>query len=811
MSGVAHIAMEDEENDNASSHRNLGNGHNQESALQLFVNAKKKINDIFRNIGEYVKESDTFVQDVNSSAECASLITEESTEVVKGFKEKITGITEVLARDHMKVVFFGRTSNGKSTVINAMLRDKILPSGIGHTTHCFIQVEGSDSKEASLLTDDTDNPKSIKDIKQLASALSSVRLSENSLIRILWPKDRCRLLREDVVLLDSPGIDVTPDLDSWIDNFCLDADVFVLVANAESTLMQTEKKFFHKVSSRLSCPNIFILQNRWDVSEMEEDIDQVKQQHIEGNTHFLTNELKVTDKKSARDRVFFVSAREALATRVNCDKGIATPDRVLHPGFQARLFEFANFEKEFEQCISHSAVQTKFEQHTKRAKEINSNLRRVMEEAYTKSLSQQDEQIQVRREKSNRLQQLDRQLDALTSDMKTKIKAMVEDVERKVSVALNDEIRRLALLVEEYERPFHPDTVTLNNYKKGLHVFLEEHLCQNLTGRCSAPVIRNLVHLQAVFAGPCLAKIKTIPATAYLELHSHIEQTLGRNLQARCSTVVIQAVEATQTEMTDRLSTILPEEMKPQLVNLLPKRDFEIAYRLDCRNLCAGFKEDIEFRFSLSPTALLQKFLGRGSKLSVTSSGDASEPAPAPQRIAGLRGDTLQSLASNTDNELLVTVLTTFASLTSRSTLGAAVVVGLVARAAGWRVIIVTGALYGGVYAYERLTWTTKARERAFKQQYVEYASSKLRLIIDLTSSNCSHQVQQELTSTFARLCHQADTTKKQLEDEIKEVDKGLSLLKELSSRAKTLRNKADFFDQELQAFVGQFLRHSGL
>lgn len=40
-------------------------------------------------------------------------------------------------------------------------------------------------------------------------------------------------------LFGSPGIDVTPDLDDWIDKHCLDADVFVLVANAESTLMQT--------------------------------------------------------------------------------------------------------------------------------------------------------------------------------------------------------------------------------------------------------------------------------------------------------------------------------------------------------------------------------------------------------------------------------------------------------------------------------------------------------------------------------------------------------------------------------------------
>lgn len=42
-----------------------------------------------------------------------------------------------------------------------------------------------------------------------------------------------------VFVLDSPGTDVTTELDSWIDKFCLDADVFVLVANSESTLMNT--------------------------------------------------------------------------------------------------------------------------------------------------------------------------------------------------------------------------------------------------------------------------------------------------------------------------------------------------------------------------------------------------------------------------------------------------------------------------------------------------------------------------------------------------------------------------------------------
>lgn len=66
-----------------------------------------------------------------------------------------------------------------------------------------------------------------------------------------------------------------------------------------------------------------------------------------------------------------------------------------------------------------------------------------------------------------------------------------------------------------------------------------------------------------------------------------------------------------------------------------------------------------------------------------------------------------------------------------------------VAKVTGWRIIAVVGALYGLMYLYERMTWTNKAKERSFKRQYVDYVASKLKLIVDLTSANCSHQVQQ--------------------------------------------------------------------
>ena len=124
-----------------------------------------------------------------------------------------------------------------------------------------------------------------------------------------------------MVIIDSPGIDVEADLDNWIDKFCLDSDVFVLVANAESTIMLTEKKFFHKVNERLSNPNLFIVHNRWDASAGEDEQVEVRKQHTDRATQFLVEELALCSEEEAKDRIFFLSAKEALQTRLQEAKG----------------------------------------------------------------------------------------------------------------------------------------------------------------------------------------------------------------------------------------------------------------------------------------------------------------------------------------------------------------------------------------------------------------------------------------------------------------------------------------------------------
>ncbi|KAI5712644.1 hypothetical protein M8J76_001169 [Diaphorina citri] len=723
------------------------------SPLQIFVNAKRKINDIFVEIEDYVGDSINFVKTIKDNE---GLILPQECSNVENYAAKVKGIREVLARDHMKVVFFGRTSNGKSSVINAMLRDKILPSGIGHTTNCFLQVEGSDTGKSYLVTEDSEEKRDVKSVAQLANALCEEKLSESTLVKIFWPRDKCLLLRDDVVFVDSPGIDVTPNLDEWIDKHCLDADVFVLVANAESTLMVTEKNFFHKVSQKLSKPNIFILNNRWDASASEmEFLDQVRAQHLERAVDFLVKELRLCSGKEAGERVFFVSAKEVLQARLQEQSGLPPHSGALAEGFQARYFEFQDFERKFEECISKSAVKTKFAQHLQGGKLISHDVYSVMEATYERCQMLKADKCKIKKEIHDKLNLTEQQLILITHEMKSKIKHMVEEVEEKVSKALSDEIRRLSVLVDEFDTPFHPEPLVLNVYKK--------------------------------------------------ELHHHVEKGLGSNLRSRLSSALAMNIESSQREMIEKMSKLLPKHNADISGIAKPRREpFEVLYRLNCDNLCADFVEDLEFRFSWGIVALIQRFAGSGSnKIAVRNQHQAVPHTPldsAPHQAL------TPSLPLMTSEHWSITSKLLMSSVGSQGTMGGLLVAGFMLKTVGWRLIMVTGAVYSCLYLYEWLTWSNKAKEREFKSQYVAHASKKLKMIVDLTSSNCSHQVEQELSSTFARLCQLVDRATDDMHEDIKQLDSHLKQVEEASNNAKVLRNKAHYLIKELDMFQEAYL-----
>lgn len=88
-----------------------GDSLNQNSGLKYFGSAKKKINAIFSNVQQYLGSFNNLLTKMQDELnfppeqQMYSKVTESHAQ--------ITNIQEVLQRDKMKVVFFGKTSAGK--------------------------------------------------------------------------------------------------------------------------------------------------------------------------------------------------------------------------------------------------------------------------------------------------------------------------------------------------------------------------------------------------------------------------------------------------------------------------------------------------------------------------------------------------------------------------------------------------------------------------------------------------------------------------------------------------------------------------
>ncbi|XP_053739594.1 mitofusin-1 isoform X1 [Synchiropus splendidus] len=721
-----------------------------ESPLHRFVVAKRLITSIFDQLLDLVKDGSTLMAELGPDLDQALL--REQRADLQIWATKLSTIREVLVRRHMKVAFFGRTSNGKSTVINALLRERVLPTGIGHTTNCFLRIQGTDREEPYLTTETSE--RSIHTVHQLAHALHRrSSLDSRSLVEVFWPKSRCALLREDLVLMDSPGTDVTQELDYWIDEFCLDADVFVLVGNAESTLMNTEKLFFHKVGQRISKPNIFIVHNRWDASVTEPDsVQEVRKQHLDRCVHFLVDELKVARQDQAVDRIFFVSAKEVLSSRVMPSHAAAETGRqgksvevevsltllsspaggAPDESFLERLEEFGRFERTLQDFLSRSAVMTKFQHHTISAGNIVRNIRAAMDSINVAAADRKVRLLEEREERQDRRNFILAEIVLLRKNVEEKMFAMREAVSVSVATVMSDQIRSLPVVVEEFQADFSPESLAV--YK--------------------------------------------------MKLLRHVEDSLVTSVSHRCSTRVQKDLQNLHNHMTDSVRPLL----SPDLQNVLPActSTRRLTCQVDVASLCSNFKEDLDFRFSLGWASLASRFIGA---LNAHQEGGV-------QQVDALMND-----------EVMVSIVKGVVSLTSRASVAVLMVGRVVWHTVGWRLVALTLSLYGTLYLYERFTWTHRSQERALKQQFVEHATCRLKEAVHLTSSTCSQQVHQELTSSFARLCQHVSLSAAELEEDIRHLGNKIQNLESIQCRSKTLRNRATGLDTCLESFSVQYLQ----
>lgn len=241
--------------------------------------------------------------------------------------EQLEEVSRQLEEECFRLVVIGEFSNGKSTLINALLGDRVLPSSTSPTTAVLTLIEKGDEPQYFLKLRDGHQKKLTKEeFRELVappeadpSDLSDVarfneKVSELSTVNLALIQYPTQLCTEGVQIVDTPG---TNDLDAVRERityeFVPKADAVVFVLSARQILSSKEMDFLKGRILKADIGRLFFAINFKDFLDSPEKqlkILNYAEQHLR----------QVVDSP----RIFLVCARDALIHRAGT-KSMGTP------------------------------------------------------------------------------------------------------------------------------------------------------------------------------------------------------------------------------------------------------------------------------------------------------------------------------------------------------------------------------------------------------------------------------------------------------------------------------------------------------
>ena len=233
-------------------------------------------------------------------------------------------IMERLKNDKAEVFFLGGFDSGKSTMINALIRQKALYTSVVPSTAVITKITAGDSVDEVVIT--------FKDSKRPDEKLSAHDFfenyraefgSEHKYEEIDYATMYTKIPDENITYVDSP---------SWISMGNKDrnkkADVIVFMMDATHLLNQNERQYVQQNFEHRSLCNVFFVVNWWNMVP-EEDKAECKKIYFDKLSEVFTDTEGRFDEELYRSRVFFVDAYTAECARTGTYKGERRGDKFI--------------------------------------------------------------------------------------------------------------------------------------------------------------------------------------------------------------------------------------------------------------------------------------------------------------------------------------------------------------------------------------------------------------------------------------------------------------------------------------------------
>ena len=218
-------------------------------------------------------------------------------------------LEEDIDQDYYTIMVVGEFKHGKSTFVNALLGQDIMPRDVTPTTATINAVFHSETPELQILKTDGQIEKrelTVNELNQYTAA-ADFQVDEVKYLKLFL---NAPLLQNRVVLIDTPGVnDLNQQRSDITFQFLPRADVIIFMTSMDAAIKQTEKTFIQEFLISNGLDKIIFTANfmdRIDEDELDDTID-----YIERRIQNIVSGESV--------RLFPISAREALDGKLRGD------------------------------------------------------------------------------------------------------------------------------------------------------------------------------------------------------------------------------------------------------------------------------------------------------------------------------------------------------------------------------------------------------------------------------------------------------------------------------------------------------------
>jgi predicted GTPase len=273
-----------------------------------------------------------------------------------GFEQRVQAARSRLCRERMNLLVVGEFSRGKSTFINALLGQPVLPSRVNPTTATITVLEGQEERKMIIIYQDGQTKDVSLPAEKVNKYLDSIVTTLNNDVQqvkqvmITWPG---RLEEWNCRIVDTPGVNDLDEVREEITyRYLSQADACIVILDSQQPLSESERRFLQDKVLANDVNRVLFVINRIDEVESE-PYGETSRRLIVYVKQLLQSRIPAIK----NPEIFALSSKEALRARF---KNESTPWMESFISFEDNLIEF----------ISANAARGRIPDHIVRVKSI---------------------------------------------------------------------------------------------------------------------------------------------------------------------------------------------------------------------------------------------------------------------------------------------------------------------------------------------------------------------------------------------------------------------------------------------------------